>query len=244
MRIILLILLTALSASIAEAQLNWKPILNRRQTSSCATTDTSLPHDTLLEGWQAGGENTWTNTGDTAKIDIIDSSAFTTGKPAFLCNSSLVCSNGTDGVEGFKLLDLGSTINTASTAINITQWIYIHTAPGNNDLIRVFTINNSVSSATSSEVAGINVTNAAGTVWIGLSSSITYTNIPTGEWVKVAIHLDTTSSSSTFTVNDGDSQSFTNANTQFRYVRIGAPASLDANDTGIMLFDGLHIDAP
>lgn len=212
--------------------------------TGCLTTDTVLPHDILLEGWQSGGENTWTNTGDTAKIDIIDSSAFATGKPAFLCNSALVCSNGTDGVEAFKLYDLGSTIDTSSTALDVTQWIYVHTAPGNNDLIRIWGMNNSVSSATSSEVCGLNLTNAAGVVWIGIAATTTYTNIPTGEWVKVAVHLDPTAASSTFTVNDGDSQTFTRANNSVRYLRIGAPSSLDANDTGIMLFDGLHLNTP
>jgi hypothetical protein len=248
-RILLISLLLLAICLTTDAQSSRRrALMAQRASTACATSDTTEPHDTLLEGWQTGaGENTWTNIGDTAKMDIIDTSSLTTGKPAGACDKSFVVTNGTDGVEAFKLWDNGSAIVTSSTALDVVQWVYVHTAPGNNDVFVIATANNNVSTVTASPVFDMLLRNNAGTLEVGVGASAAtaiYTNITVSTWTRVQVHVDTLAANSYFTVNSGDQLGFVNVNTSARYFRIGGVSSVDANDTGTYLFDLTCLNTP
>jgi hypothetical protein len=180
-------------------------------------------------------------------MNIIDTTAFSSCKPVGACDRAFVVTNGTDGVEAFKLLDLGSAIVTSSTALDVTQYIYVETAPGNGDVFVILTANNNVSTVITSPVFDVVLRNTGGTLELGVGASAVtavYTNITVSTWTRLDIHVDTTATSSTWTVNSGNSMSFTNANTSARYFRTGGVSSVDGNDTGTYLFDLLHLNTP
>ncbi len=220
----------------------------QNETAPCATANTTVPHDVLLEGWQTGaGENTWTNIGGTSKTAIIDTTAFTSGKPAGACDKAYAVTNLTDGVEQFNLWDNGSAIVTSSTALDVVTYFYVETAPGSGDAFVFLTANNNVSTVTASPVFDAVIWNNGGTLSLGVGASIataSYTNISSGTWNKLKVHVDTTAASSYWNLNDGSNIGFTNANTSARYFRVGAVSSLDANDTGTVFHDLIHIDTP
>lgn len=246
-RIIPIALLLASLVFTASADFR-RLLLAGRVSASCATTDTTVPHDVLLEGWQTGaGENTWTNIGDSAKMNIIDTTAYTSGKPAGACDKAFVLTNGTDGVEAFKLWDNGSAIVTSSTALDVVFSLYVETSPGNNDAFIFLTANNNVSTTTASPVFDAALYNNAGTLQIGIggtAATALYTNVTAGTWNTIKIHIDTTAANSYWQLNGGSTIGFTNANTSARYFRQGAVSALDANDTGTVIHDLLHIDTP
>lgn len=216
--------------------------------SSCATSDTPTSHDELLEGFQTattGYELTWTQAGTTANITAAaDSTALTSNKPTAACNQAWKLTVPTDGTETYAMNDRGSEIDIDSVNLDFSIAFYVETAPdAGESYMLVQTLN-----ASDSTVFFVRLNNSAGTVQVraeGPSSTPSYTNISTGTWNVITVHLDTTLGSCSYAVNGGASIAFTRtASRDYRKLRIGAPNSLEANDSGTVWFDVICVNSP
>lgn len=232
-------------------------LLNRfiNQTSdageACATSDTLLAHDELLEGFEGDGyELTWTEGGTTANItEGADSSALTANKPLGACDKAWKIVVPTDGTETWATWDRGSAIDPAVNNIDSVFYFYVESGPDTaTEEYSIFQIGGS-SSATPSSTSNTRIIlkNNAGNITIRASSSVNSAEITVAtpaQWNKVAVHFNTTAGSSTITLNDGTPQSFTRAATTVRYFHLGPGQGLDANENGTIWMDVVAVDTP
>ena len=213
--------------------------------AGCATTDTTLPHDTLLEGFGTPGyEQAWTEVGTTANInDAADSSALAENKPDGACDTAWYLNVPTDGTETYAYWNYGSAIDTATVNIDTYFYLWIATGPDAGEDFAIAQIYEGVSTY---QVLKLVLENSGGTLRIYVSSSANSAtvNLTTGVWQKIMIHLDTTAASSYLQVDDGAKKTFTRYNYDVQCVRIGAPNGLDANDNGSLYFDLVCVNTP
>lgn len=245
-----LIALLTLVVSVQAQEIFPGPIMRTIGGTACATSDTSLPHDELLEGFQTattGYENTWAETGTTANITAAaDSTALTSGKPAGACNQAWKLVVPTDGTETYTQWNRGSSINPTTQAATFTFYVYIETPPDNGEVFYIFSLGSVTSPATA--VARISLRNTTGTITltaVGSSSSADVT-VTTGAWHKVATYIDTstTGNLSTLTIDGGAANGFNRNTTAMQYLSLGATSSLEANDSGTLWFDLVCLNTP
>lgn len=223
--------------------------INRRkmlQVTACATSDTALPHDTLLEGFGAPGYEVsgWTESiGAGGSIDdTADSSSLTTNKPTGACDTALrVISS---GAVTYAQWDSGS-----ARIYNFDFYFHIYfstitVASGGTYVI--FTVNNSSLNPAGTVRVQVRLRNTAGTLTIeaqGDTSSST-TTVTTGQWYKVKIHLDATAASSYIQVNDGAQNSFTRGTggANWRYMEVGGTRDVGAGEVLDAYYDVIAIE--
>lgn len=216
-------------------------------TVSCLSSDTTLPHDTLLEGFQTPGyENSWTEVGTTANInDQYDSSALSTGKPTGACDLALQLTAPTDGTETYFKWNNGSEIDLDTQAVDVVFYLYLDTAPDDGENFYLLL----AQTAGSTTDVYITLRNNAGTIEIAGSGASTsaYQSISTGQWLKVKLHMDTTTSGSLsyIQVDDGTKRMFNRMSSRdFQYLSLGTVLGLDVNDSAVMIFDLIAINTP
>jgi hypothetical protein len=244
---IIVLLISAFSASSLPIQMIGKGRPRGVVSAVCATSDTTLPHDQLLEGWQnSGPENTWTSWvgTDVASFDQnFDTSALTTGKPVGACDRGLqVTVTGTAGEETIYW-NRGSAVTVSLQAVDVYFYINVTTSPDAGENISICNLN-STATGSGSVMAYINVRNNAGSIEIQAeaSTSSAFTALSSG-WNKCKVHLDTTAASSYFQLNDGTQNTFTRLGTTFQYVHIGAEQhALNENITYVV--DLITVDFP
>lgn len=219
-------------------------------TAACATSDTSLPHDTLLEGFQTattGYENTWTETGTTANItEAADSTALTTGKPTGACNQAWKVVFPADGTETYAQWDRGSVIDVAVTAINVVFYLLVESPmdAGETSLILSGSETTNPSASQCFEVA-LGRTGSNTEVWAIGATAASKTVITTGAWHKIDVHIDTTAANSTISVDEAAPNSFTRSSTwDVRYMNIGGVRGIDVNDNATIWFDVICVNTP
>lgn len=224
----------------------WVGQLGAAEEAGCATTDTTLPHDTLLEGFGTPGyEQAWTEVGTTANInDAADSSALAKNKPDGACDTAWYLNVPTDGTETYAYWNYGSEIDTATSEVDMYVYLWIVNGPsaaGEN-----FAIYGALAGDNVNLVFKLMLENSAGTLRVFVSSSANSAtvNVSTGSWYKLHIHSDTTAASSYMSVNDGDHKTFTRYDRDIQYIRIGAPYNLDADDNGDLYIDLVCVDTP
>lgn len=214
----------------------------------CATSDTTLPHDTLLEGFGTPGyENAWTEVGTTANIDdAADSSALTDGKPDGACDTAFYLDVPTDGTETFSRYNHGSTIDLSGTELDFYMYLWVATRPDAGESFQIVKVSQytggsaigSIFLSYSNESGGQLRLQGYGS---GLSDVVV---ISEDTWVKVKMHLDTTAADSYIQVDDGDNKTFTRGNESPQYFFIGAVSSLEANDNAQLYFDLICVNTP
>ena len=220
--------------------------------AACATANTTNAWDELLEGFNDvdGKENTWADVGTTANITYgADSSALTTYKPTGACDKAWKLVVPTDGTETYSGWDRGSAIDIDTLAADIYLSLYVEVKPDANEYFNLldYNVTSGVSEKgillRSSAAAQLNVISA------GASGSDAI-NISTGQWYVLKLHLATTAAESTLTVWSngaliGSVDTFTrSAGIDLRYIKIGAPFQLDANDSGTIWVDLIAIHTP
>jgi hypothetical protein len=234
---------------------SWSLTNHATTVSACSTTDTTLPHDTLLEGFQLasngygdGNSFTTTEVGTTANIDsYADSSALASGKPDGACDRAWKLTVPTDGTETYVYYDLGSSIDTDTVMINVVfyLWVEAGSMDANGESCFVMQLGNGTTPGTS-ETCRINLKNSGGNIQLeaGAASTTTATTITTGAWHKVALHIDTTNTSCSLTIDDGTTYTFQRGAFDVRYLFFGASQNLGAGENGTLWFDLITINTP
>lgn len=204
------------------------------------TTDTSIPHDELLEGFQnptTGYENTWSETkpGNSTITVPADSSALTSNKPSGANNRCLKFVIDNDGVETFVTWDRGSQILYNTNSLDVVFYFYGQ----HNDANQSFTIAQ-VRNSTTTSLFSLNFTRDAGTGYtlqcVGASSSNTVAISP-NTWVKVKIHLDTTAANCYMQIDDGTQETWTRGNNSYQKLLLGAITGHGTNEDAVLYFD-------
>ena len=220
--------------------------------SVCATTDTALPYDHFLEGFQTATTgvndgNAWTVAADvgTGTIDrYYDTSALTTNKPNGCCDRAWRIVLPTDGTETYTTWDRGTnyTLNVGGALTHVFH-LYVQTAPDPSETYSIYRYG----AAATGSGDSIQITNVAGTIQINASGQTNSSNITisTGQWYKVTLYQDTSYAGATswISVDDGTQQTFQRtANYTVRYLSLGASSGLQANESGTFIIDLIAID--
>lgn len=215
---------------------------------ACATSDTTLAHDTMLEGWGSGAENTWTawqNADSVAFNTSYNSSALTTGKPTGACDTAIeVAVSNTAGEESLYWNN-GSAITLATTPTDFVFYIYITSGMDDGEVFTIVNINTGAT-GTGSVSAFINLRNSSGTFQVqgeGNSSSA-WASLTASQWNKVTVHFDSTAANCYINVNDGSNQTFTRLGTTWQYIHIGAPYGHAANEACTYILDLFAVNTP
>lgn len=219
--------------------------------SSCATTDTSIAHDELLEGFQTastGYENTWVEYGTTANITAYaDTSALTSGKPTGACDRAWKLVVPSDGTETYAKWTRGSAISNSVT-VDVVFYMYISALPAAGHPFMPFVI----AGEYLDPIVRVHIYNNYGDCLIRAQTSTSsdyISGFTAGAWHKIAIHLDATPANSTFTVDSGTAMPFTRITgpyTDISVICIGPQESLNAGDAdGISLYiDLICVNTP
>ena len=214
--------------------------------AACETTDTALPHDTLLEGWPTGFDNpgaTWITNTTGGTVEIADTTLLTTNKPDGACNEGLkVVWN---AAVTYLEYDYGSSIDIDTVNLDIYFSIYVD-AIDTGDIIRCFSCGTSTTPGASAPVQ-LQITESAGTIAFvadGAVDSASVSGLALDRWHNIMLHLDTTAESSYMTVNGGAHQAFTRAAADVRYCFFGATASVGAGESGTFYYDVFSLNTP
>jgi len=226
----------------------------RNVAGACATSDTTIPHDTLLEGFQVvttGYENTWAagGTGTSVTFDpYADTSAITSGKAAGQCDRAMKLTIvAADVLEQSVYYDHG-TIDADTVAVNYSCRIYVTVIPDGTEVVYPVAANNNVSPNNSGDAAfRIGITTNGANVMIRArgttDSAIIPVNINT--WNLIEVHLDPTAASSTITVNGGTPESFTRTTAiDPRYVHIGSYGVQALGTSATLYIDSITANTP
>ena len=218
--------------------------------SACASTDTALPYDHFLEGFQTtttgiNDGNAWTVAAvvGTGTVDpYYDTTALTTNKPAGACDRAWRLVLPTDGVETYQAWDRGSAFDITTTALTVVFYLYIETAPDSGEGYPIFRYGSSSTSVGSR----VDLTNSSGTLQltaVGQTTSAAIT-VTAGQWEKVTMFISTdgATAASTLAVNDGTPQTFQRGAADPRYLTLGAGSGLVSNESGTFLIDLIAID--
>lgn len=250
----ILIISAVLLAVVFTATADRRRLMLARNVAPCATSDTTLPHDTLLEGFNVsstGYENSWADggTGTSCTFDpAADTSAFS-GRPVGACNQALKITHvAADAGEQTKFIDFGSidvdTINT-----DLRFYIVVTAIPDGAEAPRFisFTQTTSPNNVTDQsfrvviEADGSNFKLAAA----GTTVSSYFTGLAVNTFHLVEVHLDTTGASSTFNVNSGSAATFTRrAAVDPRYLHVGAVGNQISGDSYTAYLDLIAVNTP
>jgi hypothetical protein len=219
--------------------------------AGCATSDTTLPHDQLLEGWGAGGaENTWTSWVGTDTVSFnqnFDTSALTTGKPTGACDTGTQVTVTTAAGDESLYWDRGSAVTMASQAVDHYHYLYVTTEPDAGEAFVYISLNASATGS-GSITTWIKMRSNGGQMEVqaeGASASA-WVAITENSWNKIKVHMDTatTGSTSYIQVNDGATQGYNRFGTEFRYVHYGAVQEHAINENAVYVLDLITADFP
>lgn len=223
--------------------------------AACATADTTLPHDELLEGWTgASQENTWTSAGGEAGVTIdlnADSSALTAGKPTGACNEAaqftIVSATGT---ETYYRWDRGSTIAT-NVDLNTRLYLYVTTAPLTGQSMQIVYFGAFTAPTSGGGRVRLNLSDVSGQMKLSASgTTVTSTtgangNISMDTWIKVEILCaGTDPTTSSLVIDGGTPLGFTSALNLSRYFCVGPGANLETADVATFYLDVIAVDTP
>ncbi len=224
---------------------------NSLASASCATADTTLDHDQLLEGYGAGGaENTWLSwvNVDVATYDQnFDTSALTTGKPTGACNTGVqVTINNTSGNESLYW-DRGSAVTLASQAVDFYAYLYVTTEMDASENFTIISLN-ATATGSGSVTVWVNLRSNAGAMEVSAEggNSSTWGALVENSWNLIKVHMDTatTGNTSYIQVNGGSTLGFNRSGTEFRYVHIGAVQNHAVNEAATYVLDLITADFP
>lgn len=254
-----LIILALLCAVVLTVQADRRRLLMARQaqSSACATADTTLPHDTLLEGFQVSApsyyETNWsiggTGGGLTLNADA-DTTSLTTGKPAGACDQALQMTIAqTDTQESSIYWDYGSAIDVDTVSVDLFCYIYVSVIPDGAEDVTFLSFKTSTSPDASSGSSARIIIKADGSNFAllanGTTSSSDVTGLAVNTWHKLQLHIDATAASSSLTVNDGTPVTFTRrATTDPRYLHFGSLDAAISGDSVTMFVDLVTLDFP
>lgn len=225
--------------------------------SGCATTDTALPHDEFLEGWQVtDGENTWNFTDGGSDIVLdrnSDTTALTTGKPTGACDRAIkIVADLADVTAGYYRWNRGSAI-TAGTDIDFYFSIYIPTGGGMQtaENLGIISFGAGTTPATSKRVY-CNLILAAGAtkIYANGATSSSYvdsaSNLSLDAWHNIKIHTDVAADAagSYIQIDGGTAKTFQRGPNNFQYTFIGAVDSLTIGDSTTNWVDVIAINTP
>lgn len=216
--------------------------------AACATTDTTLPHDVFLFGWESGDSGTWTSWvgTDTVTYDTaFDTSALTTGKPTGACDvGAQVAVSNTAGDESLYW-DNGSAVTIATTPTDFDFYIYVTTAMDSGENFTIVSIN-TTATGSGSVTTWVNLRNNGGTLEVQAEggSSSAWIALTANSWNRITVSLKAVAASSTIAVNGGTPQTFTYLGTQWRYFHYGAVQNHAANEAATYVMDLVAINTP
>jgi hypothetical protein len=218
--------------------------------AGCATTDTSLAHDYILEGFETattgfndGNSLNVTENPNSDNIDgYYDTSALTTGKGTGQCNRGLQVVAPVGGPDTYVSWDYGSAIDVDTIQLTIRFYFYINTAPDASELVAIFSL--AAAGPLTGVSAGVDVFNNAGSILMraGGTDTSNWITVSTGQWYVVTITLDTARAAGGSSINvAGSTQTFQRTTWDPRYFHLGA-FDLGGTDSGTFTFDLLAVD--
>jgi len=219
--------------------------------AECATTDTALAHDVLLEGWQGDGtENAWTEAGTPGMITMgADSSALTSGKPDGACDLAMSFDNVGFGTENWVRWDNGSAIDVDTIAIDVVFYIYVETRLDSGESFNIVSANPTTTfSSTLGASIALGDNGTAATLTARGNTVATAGTLTSGQWNLVKLHIDTatTGNASYLQINGGSTLGFNRSTggEDVQYFNFGAGSSLDAGDVCKFWIDVVAINTP
>jgi len=218
-------------------------------SATCASSDTSLPHDELLWGSElTDADTTWVDGTGAGGTDVTNynSSALSTGKVAGQCNVAWQWTivGGTTTIS-YRYWDRGSAIGTTTEA-DLIFYLYIQTAPDDGENFSICNTGESTDPG-AAQCANVYIRNNSGTVEIQVSADVSssWVALTGSSWNKVKVHFDVTGANSSIAVNDGTPATFTRSAARgIRYIHIGVPNGKSTDDNGIYVIDLICLNTP
>lgn len=224
-------------------------------TAACATSDTTLPHDFFLEGFEVattGYENTWTAGGTPGGVTYnpaADTTSLTTGKPIGACDQALrVTVAMADGNEDTIYWNSGGN-DVDARAADFYFHVYIVTPPdGAEDLTIICGKNTTVPTSASGSSFQLILKQSGGNAVLmarGTTDSAEVTGLALNTWHKVKMHIDPTAASSSMSVNDDTPVTFTRrTGVDPTYLHVGSADAATAGDSADFYLDLITVELP
>lgn len=244
--------LLALAQSFTPTDAAWLGALNVPASGgACATTDTDVPYDEFLEGFQT--DTTGTNDGNawaaalvgtTANIDCWkDTTALSDNKQAGACDRAWYVSLPTDGTETFIRYDRGSSIDLDTQPIDVYFDVWIDTAPDAGESYVILMLRNTEAG---SAVARCYLKNNSGTLqmWGNGDTTSTAITVSASTWIPTRMHIATDGDANSYIAIGSTTNTFERTVNDFRWISFGAPEGLDANDSGAFYLDRVCVNSP
>lgn len=221
---------------------------NNNTGGGCGTTNTTLPHDLMITGFEGTGyeasTGTWTETG--APDEDADISALTSGKPSGSCAQGLLTTIA--GANLYTQFDYGSTITLTTQGLDVYCYFYLQTAPDSGEGFYILSL--SPGTDTTTARARLFLENIAGTINLTAQGDTTSAaeTITTGTWHLFKLHVDTaiTGTTSYIQVDGGTQRTFNrdSGSDNFRYLAIGATQFASGADSMVAYWDLVIWDRP
>lgn len=221
--------------------------------AECATTDTAIAHDTLLEGFTSPAENTWTEAGTSGSVSVgVDTSSLTTGKPDGACDTAMrLYRAGGSSAGNWYRHALASTIDLDTQALDCTFYLYIGTGfATSGSVLTIFGVN-PTTTASASSAASITLNYDGSNMRVrgrGGASSTAYQNLTANSWNRIDLHIDTSTTGNLtyIKVNGGSAIGFNRSTdgSDASYITIGAAEGAVTSDSLTAYFDLLCINTP
>lgn len=242
----LLILLCSAQLALGQSWFGAMLTAQHPVSAVCATTDTSLPHDTFLEGFQGTGYESGVTIFESGiPNEDADTTSLTSGKPSGACSEAAYYD--VSGAEVYTRWDLGANADLTG-GMDFYCYLYIQAQPDNTEAIRIAVLGSTTSSSTA-YICQLNIVGTTGNPSLSVIGSVNSSTVSVAmnTWHKVKIHLDATASAggSHMEVNDnGSPVTFTRFNNNLRYIFAGGVTSVGATDNVQVYFDLLTLDIP
>lgn len=226
-----LLIAIALLLSVSQA---WGVVLIQRDGATCSTPTDG---DTLNEGFLGTGyENTWSETvGANGAID--EDHTLTGTPPTGSCSEGIQFTN-TSGSGEPTLITYN---NGSATSYSTTTDIYVEFRVNSvslNNYDSVMFVAATTYDGTGTRLAALYFVQEGANFVLRASASTSSSNevISTGTWYTARLHIDATAASSYLQVDSGSQRSFTRADNDWQYIKLGfvvAMASTAALDVEV-----------
>jgi hypothetical protein len=201
----------------------------------------------LAEGFEGGASScgaetgvstcnsSWSSTKGTNGAIAIETSPGTPSEGAN-CTKSMHTSVALSGGATYVSFDNGSAIVHSSYNVTITFYVYVHsyTLPADYDYTNLvnFCATSGISDCFGSLAFYRDTTHPRLRAYSDSNSSASAA-LTTDTWYKITIYLDAARAAggSYFAINDGTHVTFTRLANNYRYLNIGIPSGLDADET-------------
>lgn len=233
-----LILLCAVCAGFGFRDVAFVGSVGKGPPASCATTDTTLPHDILLEGFN--GTDYETNFVETGTVNPdANTSSMTTEKPTGACDEGFSVSV-SDSVK-YAEKDFGELL---TLPVDVYFYFYF-SGIQDGELFSIAAFSSDVTPGAGSTTI-VNMMRSGSTYQVralGDSNSDWNTDLVAGQWNKIKLHIETGAGNGLLTVNDGTSVTFSAQNFSARYLAVGQ-VQAGSGTAGTLYFDLVTVDAP